>query len=187
MDSSAGGTVDVGACLSYGVEKLQKNMGFQVIAGLLISLINSCCSGLLIGPLWLGYFMALKKEDSGKTPEVGDVFEGFNIFLPAFLAGLLGLLVVTVGICLCIIPGLLVAPIIPVSLYLIPLQTAWTGVQRNLMSAALANFVLGIVAGAGALACGIGILFTAPIALAGMYKMSQQIAASCDGAAKTGV
>lgn len=57
------GTVDLGACVSYGFESVKKNIGFHVVAVVILMIINSFTAGILGGPFLLGYFKALEKAD----------------------------------------------------------------------------------------------------------------------------
>ena len=135
--------VEIGACLSYGIDAIKRNPGFQIMAAVIISVINGFTSGLLMGPLMLGYYNAMKKLDGGQTAEINDIFSGFSDFLPAFLVALLGGLVVSIGFVFCIIPGFLIMPIIPVAILLVQqgekdciaaLKRAWSGVSKNPVS-----------------------------------------------------
>ena len=49
------------------------------------------------------------KKMYGRRAELGDMFKGFDYFLPAFVAALLIGVFVFVGILVCMIPGLVVA------------------------------------------------------------------------------
>ncbi len=183
--------VEIGACVNYGIEALKKNPGFQILAAVIIGLINGVAGGLLIGPLMLGYYNAMKKIEAGQQAEINDIFSGFSNFLPSFLAALLGGIAVSIGFFLCIIPGFLIMPVIPVAIFLVQqgekdgiaaLKRAWSGVVKTLVMAAVTALVLSLVGSLGSILCGIGVFLTLPIALAGMYKMSQQISAACDAA-----
>ncbi|MCX7934112.1 MAG: hypothetical protein N3A66_02510 [Planctomycetota bacterium] len=184
--------VEIGACVNYGIEELKKNPGFQILAAVLIALINGAAGGLLFGPLMLGYYNAMKKIEAGQKPEINDLFSGFSNFLPPFLAALLGGIAVCIGAFLCIIPAFLVMPIIPVAILLVQqgeqdgiaaLKRAWSGVSKTLVMAAVTVLVLSLLGSLGSILCGIGVFLTMPIALAGMYKMAQQISVVCDTAA----
>src|SRR3989339_1997997 len=156
-------SVDMSSCVSYGIEELKKNPGFQILASLVILLINSCTGGLLYGPLMVGYYRALKKEEQGQTPELGDVFSGFDVFLPSFLVSLLGGIAVGIAACLCIVPMFFVLPIIPAALLLVTegekdgiqaLKTAFEPLKANLVPAGIAALVLCLIGAAGSILCG---------------------------------
>ena len=176
--------VNLGVCVSYGFESLKKHIGFHVIGCLLLVVLNGFVCGLRMGPLLLGYFHALAKSDRGESPEVGDIFSQFDKFLPSFLVALLVSIAIGIGYICCVVPGVLLAPLAPVSLYAVymgekdpiaAIKRGWRGFQDNFLMAVLTVLVLGIISSLGALACGVGILFTMPMAIAGMYKLSEQM------------
>jgi hypothetical protein len=179
-----GSKVDLGACVTYGVDALKKNIGFQLVAVIVLALANGFTAGILGGPLLLGYYRALAKMDAGQTPDINDLFSGFDKFIPAFLVVLLTGVLIAIGYFLCIVPGLIIAPLLPVSLCVIArgegdaiaaIKAGWNALQPNIVMAALTGIILSIISSLGVLACGVGILFTLPIALAGTYKLSQQM------------
>lgn len=179
--------IDVGACVSYGFESLKKNLGFHVVAIVIFVVLNGMSAGVLAGPILLGYFKALEKADSGQAPEIGDLFSRFDKFVPAFLVSLFCGILTAIGYFIFIVPGLLIAPLLPAALTIVDrgendgieaVKKAWACLQPNILMAAVAILVLGIIGSIGALACGFGMIFTAPIAIAGMYKLGQQMVAA---------
>jgi len=188
------GKVDLGACVTYGVDALKKNTGFQILAVVVVGIINGFTAGILGGPLMVGYYKAMAKLDAGQNADLNDLFSGFDKFIPAFLAFLLTGVMITIGYFLCVIPGLIIAPLMPLSLCLVAkgegdaiaaIKGGWNALQPNIIMATLAFIVLGIVGTLGVLACGVGIIFTLPIALAGTYKLSQQILSDAEPVAAT--
>jgi hypothetical protein len=178
---------DIGACVSAGVAGIKKNFVLHVVSCLLVGIVGGFSGGLLSGPMMVGYMRMLKSEEEGGTPQIGDIFKGFDDFVPALLASLLGSIAVTIGIFLCIIPGLLIMALIPVSVYLVAigekdgvnaLKRAWVLVKENLVASALCSLVLDIVGSLGSILCGVGVLLTLPIAFIGMYHMAKQMVGS---------
>jgi uncharacterized membrane protein len=55
------------------------------------------------------------------------------------------------------------------------LRRAFEILKENLIDAALCSLVLSLVAGLGALACGIGMLVTVPVAAIGSFVMCRQL------------
>lgn len=175
-------TADIGTCLSYGFEKLKSNPVYMIVGILLIAVVNSASGGLLAGPMMVGFMRGLMKEDRGQPAEIGDLFSGFSDFVPALIGALLGGVAVAIGYFLCIVPGLIIAPILPLTMYQIAagekdgiaaLKKSWELIQKNMVGLALTMFVVALVGGLGSIACGIGVLATIPIAMAGLYKMAQ--------------
>lgn len=91
---------------------------------------------------------------------------------------------IAVGYLVFVLPGILIAPLLTVSLMAVfqgetdavaAIKKGWAAFQPNFIMAALTLFILGIIMSVGVLACGIGVLFTAPVGIAGMYKLGQQM------------
>ena len=178
---------DISACVSAGIAGIKKNFVLHVVSCLLVSIVGGFSGGLLTGPMMVGYMRMLKVEEEGGTPQIGDIFKGFDDFVPALLAVLLSSIAVSIGIILCIIPGLLIMALIPVAAYLVAtgekdginaLKRAWVLVKENLVPSALCALVLGIIGSLGTILCGVGVLLTLPIAFIGMYHMAKQMAGS---------
>ena len=177
-------TVSVGVCLSGAWNLFRKNALTHVVSSLLVAVVGGMSAGLLVGPMVVGYLRMIDKEHHGEPTQIGDVFRGFDDFVPAFVAGLISSLVVSLGFMLCFIPGLLVMALPPVALYRVAqgerdgvaaFNQAWRIVTKNLGAAFWCAFVLSIVGGLGVLLCWVGVLVTAPLAMIGSYYMARQL------------
>lgn len=152
-------------------------IGITLIGSLAIFIINSVTmvgGSLLIGPFMLGLFRMALDASRGRKVEFADGFYGFNNFLPAFLVGLLVTIFTTIGAILCILPGLFVALIYwPVYCFLYDdrldfwpaMEKSREFVMANLGQWALLFVVVIVLNLLGAMACGVGILITAPLCL----------------------
>jgi len=166
------------------MDDFKKDPVTHVLAHLLFVVVNAFSFSLLSGPMAVGYVRMLDKSRRGEAIGPGDIFSAFDQFVPSLVAVLLGGTAVAVGTLLCVIPGLLVAPIVPVAILLIArgeadgvnaLKRGWELVKENLLMAAVTVFVLQLVASLGVLLCFVGVLVTAPVALIGMYHLSLQL------------
>jgi uncharacterized membrane protein len=175
---------DIGACISAGVNGFKNNPVTHIVAVLLVAIIGNVSFGLLLGPMMVGYMRLIGIEDAGGKAESGDVFKGFDDFVPALLAVLLGGIIVSIGFMLCILPGVLIMALVPTAAYLVAvgekdginaLKRAWAAVKDNLIGSCLCALVLSIIGSLGAILCGIGILITLPITFVGMYHMAKQL------------
>jgi uncharacterized membrane protein len=175
---------EIGTCVSAGVSGLKKNFVLHIVVMLVILIVGGFSMGLLYGPMMVGYMRMIKAEEEGGTPQIGDVFKGFDDFLPAFLAAFLGGIAVSIGMMLCVIPGLLIMALPVVAVYFVAmgekdginaLKRAWPVVKDNLVSSALCAFVLVLVGYLGIILCGIGIILTLPITFIGFYHMAKQL------------
>nr|WP_315487953.1 hypothetical protein [uncultured Rhodoferax sp.] len=175
---------DIGTCVSAGFNGLKKDPVTHIVTTLLIGIVGSVTAGLLTGPMMVGYMRMIKREDEGVKAEIADVFKGFDDFVPALLAVLLSSIVVGIGFMFCILPGLLIMALVPVATYLVAvgekdginaIKRAWDAVKANLMGAFFCGLVLAIVGSLGSFLCGVGIIFTLPIAFIGSYHMAKQL------------
>ena len=175
---------DIGTCISAGINGLKKNAVTHIVTTLLVGIIGGVSAGLLTGPMMVGYMRMIKAEDEGATPEIADVFKGFDDFVPALLAVLLSSIIVSVGFMLCVLPGLLIMALVPTAAYLVAvgekdgvnaIKRAFEAVKANLGGAFFCALVLGIVGSLGSIACGIGVIITLPITFIGSYHMAKQL------------
>jgi uncharacterized membrane protein len=174
----------VGDCVSAGFEGFRKNPGHHVLCTLLFLVVTGMGFGLLNGPMLVGYMRMNAKEMAGEPVTVGDLFRGFDDFVPALLAVLLGSIAVAVGFLFCIIPGLLLTPIVAVAAWIVAegekdgivaLQRAWALLRQYFLPIFLCNLVLSIIGGLGVLLCYVGLLLTLPISMIGLTKMGMQL------------
>ena len=175
---------DISACVSAGFSGFKKNPVTHIISALLVVFISGVGFGLLTGPMLVGYMRMIKTEDEGGAIEIADVFKGFDSFVPALLAVLVGSIIVSIGYMLCILPGMLLMAILPTATYLVAvgemdgivaLRRAWVAVKGNLVGAFLCMLVLGIIGNMGLILCFVGIIVTLPIAFIGSYQMAKQL------------
>jgi len=175
---------DISACISVGFSRFKQNPLTHVVSTLLVIVISGIGFGLLTGPMLVGYMRMLKAEDEGGKIEIADVFKGFDSFVPALLAVLVGSIIVSIGYMLCVLPGMLLTAILPTAAYLVAtgemdgiaaLKRAWVAVKANLVGAFLCMLVLAIVGNLGLILCFFGVFVTLPIAFIGSYQMAKQL------------
>ena len=175
---------NISDCVSAGFSGLKNNPVTHIVATLLVIFISGVGFGLLTGPMVVGYMKMIKIEDEGGKPEIADVFKGFDNFVPALLAVLVGSIIVSIGYMLCVLPGMLLMAIIPTAAYLVAsgendginaLKRAWEAVKGNLLGAFFCMLILGIIGNLGLILCFVGIIVTLPIAFIGSYHMAKQL------------
>ncbi len=175
---------EIGTCITAGINGLKKNTATHIVTVLLVAIVGGVSFSILTGPLLIGYMRMIKVEDEGGTPEIADVFKGFDDFVPALLAVLVSSIIVSIGFLLCVIPGLLIMALAPTAAYLVAvgekdginaIKRAFGAIKANMLSSIVCTLVLGIVGGIGSIACGIGAVVTMPIAFIGMYHMAKQM------------
>lgn len=188
--------VDIGAWLNETWALYKRHFGLLVAVHLIAAVLGGLTLGILAGPLWLGASMiALALVDGKSPPPVGDVFAGFSKFLPSFLLVLLlGLVSVIVSVVLQI--SCVLAPLAPLavmaiataamfSIFLIGERNldVWPAIQRSVELVKpvfwpLLAWVLlvSVLSGLGVIACGIGVILTAPLHTCGMAVAYRRVA-----------
>ena len=154
-----------------------------LLGGFFVVSVILCLSGwasvglaslVLSGPLMGGYYAVALAATRGQPVEFGDVFSGFKVFLPTFLASLVISAFVFVGGVLCIIPGIIVACVYAPTLFFImdkkmdfwpAMEASRTMVMNNPGQWALLLLIMLGLNIAGTLACCVGTLVTTPIAI----------------------
>ncbi len=176
----------VGTTFNRGLEIYKKNFVPLLLATLLAVVIGSIACGICTAPLSCGVFMmvlsALRNNES--KLQAGDVFKGFQKFVPAFVASLALYLIFFVGalILVATVIGLILLPVLCVvygavgawSLLLVADQNATLGDailaplkllgDKRFWSIVLVVFVASLLGGLGSIACSIGIFVTLPFA-----------------------
>lgn len=180
--------IKVGDCFGLGWSIFKEHMGSAIGASLLVMLIGGVTCGICY-PAMLGGFFLLADAWITKrqpAPGAGDVFKGFSYFLPSlvavFLIGFLGSLI---SLVLFIIP--LLGPVLyyavnvieGVLVYWVVMVvvnqriSGWKALclvlgetfHNRFWKPILVGFLANLLMGAGALVCGIGIIFTIPFGL----------------------
>jgi hypothetical protein len=147
------------------------------LANTLLSIPVNIVGGALVYPAVGGYLWAALKRVRGEEAQIGDLFYGFQHFVPLVLYGILYSVLTVVGLLLLIVPGIYVIGAITFSPLLImdknlgPVQAIGAS-MRTLGSNAWLMFgflfVSGILAGLGVFACCVGALVSAPIYVIGI-------------------
>lgn len=178
-------SIRIGECISAGIAGLKKDPLAHIAATLIVGTAGSVSFGVLSGPLMVGYMRMIDKAADGEKAQIGEVFKGFDYFIPALIAFLIGTTLMSIGYVLCVIPGLLLMALTPMALYLIAqgetdgvnaIKRGWAMLKPNIFGAFFCLIVLSLVSSLGMVACLIGYLVTLPIAFIGMHHMSKQMA-----------
>lgn len=181
--------VRIDGWLREGWEIYKRDWGTFSIAALLVLILGGISATFLLGPMMVGWFMLAFRAMRGQSAGVGDVFSGFQKFLPAFLATLIyvvGLgIQTTLGTMHAALASLYAVIVLPVlhALFFFgvwPLiadremeigeviGTAWNRIQPNLLMFWLCGLLYTIVVLLGLLACCVGAFVTsAVVGLAG--------------------
>jgi len=147
-----------------------------------IGFVMSLFAVIAIAPLLAGFFRGVKREYEGGQAEISELFSGYSNPVPAVVACLISFFVIALGTLCCIIPGILLGLLVPLSLcHLADGETSGVeafkkafGTLRKEPIIILWNIVLGIIGVLGLFACGVGILVTIPLSMAAFYAVYRQ-------------
>jgi len=171
-----------GRLISEGWALVKADLGNYIVISLLFALLSGV--PLIQGPLIAGFHIFTMKKLLGRNAEFGDLFKGFNLFVPTLVASLLIGLFTFAGTLLCIIPGLVVAAMYKFTYLFIvdkrmdfwPAMQASHAVVKNdyfgftmfLILAFLVNLL-------GVLCCIVGLLVTIPLTFAAITVAYKEI------------
>lgn len=171
-----------------GIEVWKKNFWPLVLSTLIVALIGAVSCGICAAPMCCGlYAMILSAmRDPSRPIQVGDVFNGFHVFGPSFVSGLVfGVASFAASALLGVVPVLGFLASLFISSVLSPAMVSWAQLisadqaatvgeaiskpfgllsDKRFWSFAGVTFLAGLVGGLGALACGIGVFLTVPLA-----------------------
>jgi hypothetical protein len=140
------------------------------ITGQLVSLVPNLIVGIFTSSL---FYMGVKTA-RGEQIGVGDIFCGFSCFLPLMIAVFLQQLIVMVGLCLLVIPGIFLigalafVPLLVIDRNMNPIEAiteSYNVLRQHAWSMFALLFVGALIYFLGACLCGVGALFTHPIYL----------------------
>jgi hypothetical protein len=110
-----GYTLDISSYFSKSWDVFKKYpggfIGFTVLwlVVVLIPIVGSFVQIFLQSVIISGYYFVYKKISQGERYQFNNFFDGFSYFLPLFLAGLVGGILIFIGTLLLIIPGVYLA------------------------------------------------------------------------------
>jgi len=185
----------IGDALEFGWNSVKSHLGFFIGIFLLFAALSfmsfyatgfgtRIVLGLLILGINLGYFKLVNDIADGKSPEFKELFSCFSLLPQYFLSRILYALVVTIGLVLFIIPGVIWAvqfgfyPFVIVKERLWPLKalrksSAITeGAKGKLIVFALALIGINLL---GLIALGVGIIITIPLSFIAVAHVFKQL------------
>lgn len=176
--------------------------GLEIVkANLVPSVVFALCMFIpivsLASPIFMVNYMAMVKaaKHEGKPMEIGGLFNFENAvdkWVGVFLAGLC----IGIGNACFVIPGIIAAgifyfvgPILadkPGTPFVNALKGSLQFGKANLVPMIILAFVMGLVAFVGAIACGVGLLVTLPISMAGGFLAYEDHRSAVEAAAAEG-
>jgi uncharacterized membrane protein len=177
--------VKFGEWIEKGFNLYKENFGMLVLASLIAVVLSTVTVGVLAGPMFAGVILiTLRLVDKKEPkPEVGNLFKGFEYFLDSFLFVILwGIALFLVSIVVGLVPciGQLASIFVVFVAHALLMFGLFLIVDRRkeFWPASVESFnkvkpyfwpflgfsvVTSIIGSIGAIACGIGVIFTLPI------------------------
>jgi hypothetical protein len=177
--------VKFGEWIEKGFSLYKENFGILVLASLIAVIVSAVTVGVLAGPMAAGVLLIVFQLHDRKEsqPEVGTLFKGFDFFLNSFLFFIIwGIAIFVASLILGLVPcvGQLASlfvvfvahALLMFGLFLIvdrkmefwPASVAsFNMVKQNFWPFLGFSVVSNLIGSIGAIACGIGVVFTLPI------------------------
>ena len=139
---------------------------------------------LFSGPLAAGFFMVAHRIVRGKYVQIDHFFDGFRFFIPLFLLVIVSVILVFLGTLVLIIPGIYLSVGYTFAIFFVIFGKSdfWDAMElsRKLVSREWfaifgLTLVLGLLNLLGALAFGVGLLFSIPITYCALYAAFDDI------------
>lgn len=127
---------------------------------------------IVVMPIAMGMMMVMLKHTVGVKAQVGEIFKHFDKTIPLFITYILMVIAVLIGFLLFIIPGIYLAVALWMSFFLVvekdmgpieALNTSRKAISKKWFSMFGFMIVSSIVMMLGALALGIGLIWTVPL------------------------
>ena len=183
--------IDISSALSRGWALVRDNLVLLAGATVLAWLVTFALAfvpilGWVVGFVVLGGLdYVFLRRIRGQDVEIGDVFAGFNLaFVNLTMAGLVKWLLTSLGLFLCILPGiyLVVGYTFALPLVIDKRLEFWTAmevsrrvVHEHWWSMFALLIVLALLAFAGFLVCGVGAVITVPVASAALMFVYEDL------------
>jgi uncharacterized membrane protein len=183
--------MDVGKALQKTIDLYLKNFGLFFLAGLMVAIVSIVTIGILAGPLIGGFIILVLKIERGEQAQFNEIFAHFDKFLPTLLIGIICMIIpMIIGMIpiIGLIFGIIAGPIISIIFALAIAQAVDKGIEpiealkkgyQCYMKEPIINWlyglIIGIMSSIGAIACGLGVIFTLPLGTIGMAIAYQEL------------
>jgi uncharacterized membrane protein len=165
--------VTTGKWISESWTVVTGDLAMFAVMALVYFACNSVIPLVLHGPLMAGFYIAcIRKLKRGAPIDIGDLFKGFNVFVPALVVAILTSIFIFFGMLLCLIPGLIVAAIYMFPYHFIvdrgmdfwpAMQASHEVVKKNYFGFVMFLIALACINILGACALLVGLLVTIPM------------------------
>jgi uncharacterized membrane protein len=164
-----------GRWIGEGWEMVKADMGNFLVLALIFSAINGMIPMLLQGPLMVGFHLFCLKKLYSRPAEFGDMFKGFNFFVPALVASLLIGLFTVLGAIACLVGALVVSAMYGFTYLFIldkrmdfwpAMQASHAVVKNDYFGFTMFVLLMALVNFLGILCCIVGVFITMPVGIA---------------------
>ena len=167
-----GGRVQTGKWISTAWTLVTGQIGMFMLATIVLLAVNGVIPVIAQGPMLIGMHIICWRVLLGGRADVGDLFKGFNFFVPSLVASLLIMIFSFLGLFACIVGALVVASIFQFTYLFIvdrkldfwpAMQASHAVVKQDYFGFLLFLLALIGINILGALACLVGLLVTIPL------------------------
>jgi len=144
----------------------------------------SALTGVISGPLFLGYGVATRKLQLGEALRIADFFKPFDRFVELLIGVIVMIVLIAIGFVLLVVPGFFLMVALVLTPYFIYFQGQgfWESikgsrmvVQKKWLSFFLFLILLALINTLGALVFFVGLFITMPITGIAMYLAYQDV------------
>ena len=160
------------------VLKIDSSMAniFVQIAGNMMNIPVFC---LITAPVLAAFFREMESEDRGENAQPTSLMNCLDIYTQAAVACLISSVILGIGFLLCIIPGIMLSPIMPMSIFFVSRgDTAMNAIKKScniIKCNPMTIFYTIVFCLVATMACCICIIVTLPMAYTAFYKMMKQV------------
>ncbi len=164
-----------GRWIGMGWEIVREDLGTFILMTLIAVTLAIVGNFIVAGPLLAGMFLAVRRRLLEGHMDLGDLFNGFSLFIDAFLIFVLSAIFSLIGLGFCVFPILIVMALYLFAyLYLVDRKLSfWDAMEasRKLVAQHLLDYVFLVVLILlvnllGLLLLGVGVLVTIPVSVA---------------------
>lgn len=176
--------VEIEQYLRKGVRIFQKKPEYYLLYTALFLAAMPLGGFLFAGPLGAGFFITAHRLNNGRSIQLDHFFDGFRNFIPLFLVIWVSAFFVFLGSLAFIIPGIYLSVGYSFAMFFIifgkidfweAMKLSRKLVSREWFSIFGLTLVLGLINFVGALAFGVGLLFSIPISYCALYAAFDDI------------
>lgn len=145
-------------------------------------LLNLIITGVFCGALIPGFFTCVARDSEGEKTSFGDLYKDQSKFLNMFITVILAQIAIFIGILFCILPGIVISPIMMISMYLVwkgdngvdAFKKSFSILFSNLLGG-LYILIMSIISSLGLILCIVGIIASLPIGYAAIWHICEQL------------